>query len=138
MGDLKDFDYWVEANKLAKELLIPDAEDKILTFMKEKNMNFNEAMLFGLQLKEALGVPVLMSRLKGEFKKNTHTFFNNEQWEEISDSNLKEVIELTCDVVSESNSLHVCERRYQYNGEVYRVIGAISGGETTLGRLVTK
>lgn len=134
MSEIKDFDYWSEAVKLSKELLVHDAEDKIINFIDENNMNFNEAMLFGLQLKEALGMPIVTSRLKINFNKK-QTFNNIEYWEDVVEADLLDRVTKFGKLTSSSSSLHVWEYRYLYNEEIYRVIGAISGGDPTIEKL---
>lgn len=54
------FEYWSEAVKLVDELVVSNAEEKILSFLKDKKLNLAEAALLKEYLKDAFELKALM------------------------------------------------------------------------------
>jgi hypothetical protein len=59
-----DFDYWVEAVKFSEELVVSDIEDKFVAYVKGKEFNHSEILLFRKLLADAIEMSFMVGQLK--------------------------------------------------------------------------
>lgn len=76
-----DYNYWADATKFLKTLLVPDAKEKLAKYMIDSEMSYHEAMYFKHLLADAMGFEMTITILKHI---RTH-FYNKKEFKQIID-----------------------------------------------------